>query len=268
MVGRLNAFRATAIGTPLLVVCALAMPVLQGCGGGGSSTTTVPKTVSPTASIPNDAKAAPTLTMPASRFAVSLDDLGNAFITNVPDTYVLTLESYAGTRTWKSVDEGKKHLTEWGYLGGYETSFRPEGDTAAVLKGAFNVYVETDLFGTPDKAKDAFAYFTKQFTDAKAPAVDVAPIGNEAVAYQFPLAKIGSSSVSAVDHRLMFRRGNLIVVVRTTGAEGFMNITQARTIAQMIDEKALGTKPAIEPTPTGNFTPTSGITKASPSPTP
>jgi hypothetical protein len=246
----------------------MAMPVLQGCGGGSGANTTVPTSVSPTASIPNDAKTAPTLTMPASRFAVSLDDLGNAFITNVPDTYVLTLDSYAGTRTWKSVDEGKKYLNEWGYLGGYETSFRPEGDDTAVLQGAYNVYVECDLFGTPDKAKSAFAYFTKQFTDAKAPAIGVAPIGNESVAYQFPLDKIRSSNISAVDHRLMFRRGNLIVVVRTTGAEGFMSITQARTIAQIIDEKALGTKQAIEPTPTSNFTPASGITKASPSPTP
>ena len=273
MVGRTNAFRVTALGASLIALCALAVPVLMACGGDAGAGGTVPKTVVPTSSggggsVANDPGPAPTLKMPVSRFAASLDDLGNAFITNVPDTYVLTLDSLAKTASFKSEADGRKLLTDWGYLGGYETSYRPEGGDTAVLQGAFNAYVECDLFSTPANAEKAYNYYIQKFTDAKATATTLDTIGNQSAAFQFPGGSIRASSVNAVDHRLIFRRGNLVVVVRTLGADGFMTIQQARNIAQIIDAKALGTKPAIEPTPTSNFTPGAGNPKSTASATP
>jgi hypothetical protein len=47
------------------------------------------------------------------------------------------------------------------------------------------------------------------------------------------------------------------VVLLTRGAEPFMKIDTARNLALIIDQKALGLKEAIEPTPASNFkTPT------------
>jgi hypothetical protein len=41
----------------------------------------------------------------------------------------------------------------------------------------------------------------------------------------------------------------MIVTVVTWGAETYMNIDPARNVAATIDEKLLGTRPAVEPTP-------------------
>jgi hypothetical protein len=241
--------------------------MVTACGGGTSVGKTIQKQTpganGSTAAVsanatPNDAKSAPTLTMPVSRFAVGLDDLGNAFITNVDETYVLDVKSYGGSMAFTSPADGEKMLTDWGYKGGYETGFRPEGGDTAVLNGAYNINIETHLFASDDGAKKAFDYFDCRLKTSGQQPLDAAQVGNQSEGWKFAGGKIKNSSESAVDHRFMFRRGNLVVIVRTLGAEAFMTISQAHDIAWMVDQKALGKAKAVEPTPTSNFTPSSG----------
>jgi hypothetical protein len=269
MVRRLsNVLRNSALSVSVLCACvAITAPLLAACGGDGAVGKTIQKnTPAPGASTaavsadatPNDAKTAPTLTMPVSRFTVGLDDLGNAFITNVDETYVLDVKSYGGSMAFSSAAEGQKMLTDWGYKGGYETGFRPEGGDTAVLNGAYNVYIEAHLFSSDDGAKKAFDYFDSRLKTSGQQPLDAAQVGNQSEGWKFAGGKIKNSSESAADHRFMFRRGNLVVIVKTLGADAFMGIGQAHDIAWMVDQKALGKAKAIEPTPTSNFTPSSG----------
>lgn len=263
MVRRLSrALRTSAVSASVL--CAVSVSLVTACGGGDSVGATVKDNTPSSGSAatltgtPNDPGATPVMTMPVSRFALSLTDLGTAFITNVPDTYVLDIESYGKTRIFPTPEEGKTMLKQWGYQGGYETSFRPEGGDVAVLNGAYFVYVETHLFGSADSAKKAFEYFDAKLKVPGVTNVDAAQLGNQSTAVKALGGKIRNSSVDSIDHRFMFRRGNLVVVVRTLGADPFMKVEIVRDLAEMMDQKALGKATATEPTPTSNFTPSSG----------
>ena len=129
-----------------LAFCACALSVLglaaASCGGSsGAKTISGTPGTSATATgsaaavntTPDDPKAAPVLKAPASLYSINLDDLGTAFFTDISQTYVLTLDSYAAAQgAFASATEGKKDLTDWGYLGGYETAYIPEGRETAV----------------------------------------------------------------------------------------------------------------------------------------
>ena len=227
MVRRLSsALRNPALSASVLF--AVSVSLTTACGGSDSVSATIKNPTAASGSTakvtgtPNDAGTAPTMAMPVSRFALSLDDLGNAFITNVPDTYVLDIDSYGKTRIFPTPEEGKAMLKQWGYLGGYETSFRPEGGDVAVLNGSYYIYVEAHLFGSADNAKKAFEYFDGKLKAAGVTPVEAAQLGNQSSAVKLAGGKIRNSSVDSVDHRFMFRRGNLVVIVRTLGADPFM----------------------------------------------
>ncbi len=271
MVRRLStALRSSALSASVLCAFAFAtVPLLSACGGdatvkAGSSTVPAPGS----ASAGNDAKASPTLKMPVSRFAIDLNDLGNAFITNVPDTYVLDAAQYGHALTPQS-DDGETMLKDWGYEGGYETSFRPEGESKAVLQqGAYYVTVETHLFKSDTGAKKMYDYFVGYLKGATSP-IPADQLGNESSGYKFLSGTITNSTVRAADHRFIFRRGNLVAIVKTLGADPSMEaaggVKTVRALAQIVDDKATGKRNAIAPTPTSNFTPSSGIPSASPS---
>lgn len=270
MVRRLStALRSSALSASVLCAFALAaIPLLSACGGdatvkAGNSTASA----SGSASAANDTKNSPTLKMPVSRFAIDLNDLGSAFITNVPDTYVLDATQYGHALTPQSED-GVNMLKDWGYEGGYETAFRPEGESKAVLQqGAYYVTVETHLFQSDTGAKKMYDYFVGYLKGATPP-VASEPLGNESSGYKFLSGTITNSTVRAADHRFIFRRGNLVTIVKTLGADPSMEasggIKTVRALAQIVDDKATGKRNAIEPTPTSNFTPSSGIPNASP----
>ncbi|MCZ2110487.1 MAG: hypothetical protein LC118_13120 [Dehalococcoidia bacterium] len=255
-----------ALAAPALAASLLVVPLLGACGGNdnavkaGNGTGATPRgsATSGTASSPNDAAKAPMLTMPASRFAISLDDLGLSFITNVPDTFVLNADNYGASKTFTSAEEGKQLLSKWGYLGGYETGFRPEGGEKAVLQGSYYINIETHLFQNEDGAKAAYDYFESRLKSVgAAQPVNAEPLGNKSSAWKLVSGKIAGSTIDAAFHRFLFRRGNLVTVIQTYGADSFMTAGTARGLAAIVDAKALGTKQAIEPTPTSNFqTPT------------
>jgi hypothetical protein len=258
-----------ALGAPVLCISVLG-GLLAGCGGGSQASATTVPGGSPTSGAPaaaNDASTAPTLTMPASRFAISLDDLGTAFITDVPDTFVLNATNYGTSKTFADGDNGEKLLNDWGYLGGYETSFRPEGSDKAILSnGAYQLAIETHLFKDESGAKKAYDYFDGRLKAGAAQPVNAPQLGNKSSAWKLVQGKIGTSTVDAAYHRFMFRRGNLVTVVMTYGADPFMSVTTVRDLARIVDAKALGQKDAVEPTPTGNYVTPTPSPKQSPSP--
>lgn len=262
-----------ALAAPALAASLLVVPFVAGCGGSdnsakanGSATTPAGASATTGSSSPNDATRAPILTMPASRFAISLDDLGLSFITNVPDTFVLNAENYGGSKTFTSADEGKQLLSKWGYLGGYETGFRPEGGEKAVLQGSYYINIETHLFKGEEGAKSAYDYFEGRLksTGAAQP-VNTEQLGNKSSAWKLVSGKVAGSTIDAAYHRFLFRRGNLVTVIQTYGADSFMTSGTARGLAAIVDAKALGTKQAIEPTPTSNFQTPTPEPKQSPS---
>lgn len=242
-----------------LCACTLALPAFAACGGDGGASDTAAGTTA-ASNTPNGANpgASPALDGPASKYSVAIDDLGVNWITDIPFTFVLDIENYAPTRTFTSADEGRTLLNEWGYQSGYETGYSPEGRDTAVLNGAFYVRVESHLFETEKGAMAAMAYFESIIKSTGASPISAAAVGNESAAYTATFGTIGKSKVNAVYHHVIFRRGNLVTVVLTKGAEGFMKVEPARELALIADAKALGQKPAIEPTPTSNYTPAAG----------
>lgn len=236
-----------------LAVCVCSFAVFAAaCGGGddGGADAVAATDVTPTP-YQNDATAEPVLEGPASRYSIGQPDLGSGYLTDVPGTFVLTIGNYAATRTFTSPEEGQQKLTQWGYLGGYETGYTPEGRDRALLNGGYTIYVESHLFQSEEGAKAAFAYFNERLAESVSEQVTAPAVGNESSAWRLVHDPISGSSVNSVFHRLVFRRGNLLVVVATLGAEPLMDVNRAFGLAVIVDEKAMGERAAIEPTPPG-----------------
>jgi len=232
------------------------------CGSGDSNSSNDPgsSTNSPAAGATQSSSnpsGEPQIAMPASRFAISVDDMGKdattgnaAYLTDLKATYVLDAKSYGRTSAFASADEGEKLLTQWGYLGGYETGLIPEGRDTAVLNGAYYVNVEVHLFKSSDGAKKAYEQFDKKVRGAgKGQEVPSATIGNQSNTWTLTEGKVGTSTVNRVYHQAIFRRGNLVAAILTSGAEGFMKVDIVRAMAAIVDQKAIGQKNAVEPTP-------------------
>jgi len=245
----------------MLAVCALAfVPVLSACGDDDddADAAAIPSPTTAAQATTGGSTASPTLSGPAGKYTVSLDDIGNAWLTDIPATFVLDPVKYGGTpRLFPTEAEGMKLLKEWGYVEGYETGFIPEGRDNAVLNGSYYIRVETHLFQTAEGAKQAYDYFRKLRTDSGASPAPVESLGNEAAGFVTVSGKIGSSSVNAAYHQVVTLRGNAVTITLTKGAQGFMKIDAAWDLARISDDKMLGTRAAVEPTPTSNFkTPT------------
>ena len=236
-----------------LALCACCLFLFAAaCGGGddGSSAPIPGSDATPT-TYANNASAAPQIGMPSSRYSVLQSDLDPGYLTDVPGTFVLTAENYSPTATFPSPEEGLQKLAEWGYLGGYETGYTPEGRDSAVLNGSYYIFVETHLFETPEGTAAAFDYFNDRLTNSVSEQVTAPSVGNESAAWRLVYDTIGNSSVESVFHRVIFRRGNMLVVVATLGAEPLMKVDDAYSLAVIVDEKAMGARQAPEPTPTG-----------------
>ena len=252
-----------------LAFCACALSALGfaavSCGGSsgaktisGTPGTTATASGSGTAAntTPDDPKAAPILKAPASLYSINLDDLGTAFFTDISQTYVLTLDSYAAAQgAFSSATEGKKDLTDWGYLGGYETAYIPEGRETAVLQGQYYITIESHLFKSEAGAKQAYDYFNAKLKSSVSTLVSGPQVGNESAVWKLVSGTIPTSTTPAAYHRLIFRRGNLVSIVLTFGADPFMTTQPVHDLAVIVDQKALGKKAVVEPTPTSNFTP-------------
>lgn len=248
-----------------LAVIAAALLFASACGGdaGGSGTTPAAtntgtagggSTTAP-ASSPNDASAEPHLDGPASRYSLlNPEDLGRGFITDINGTYVLTPENYTKNNpAWPSAKDGKAQLENWGYTSGYQTAVMPENRENGMLQGGVGVIMEIHLFDDEAGAKQAYEFFRNYVGgNGQVSPVGLDPVGNESVAWTYVSGTILQSNVGHAYYIVMFRRGNLVATVVAHGAETLLKSSEALGRARLIDEKALGKRAAIEPTPTGN----------------
>ncbi len=234
---------------PLAALLLLGALLISACGGDGGGVAAGTEVPASTATV--DPESSPTLAMPVSRFALSLDDLPDGYLTDRQSTFELTSENYAaGTKIFPSPDEGRRMLDEWGYVGGYETGFEPENRMTAVLNGAYYAKVEVHLFRTPEGAAGVQGYFEEKLAETS-DRVNAQEVGNSSSAWKLTRDTVPGSSIAAVYHRVMFRRGNLLAIVQTYGSDVLMSVDVAQSLATMVDEKALGSRPAVEPTPLG-----------------
>ncbi len=254
-------------GRLLLAVCAIAVtPVLLACGGDGGDDDTTPggnetPGGSPTAS---GGGPAPTQAKPASKFSISIDDLGQNFRTDIQNTFVLDAKTYAheasvGTtrvRLFSTESQGSKLLADWGYIDGYQTGYIPEGVSgpeSALLSGGFYITVESHLFKDPEGALDAYDHFVDFLETNGAKSATAPVVGNKSSAWETTGGKIGKTEVLGTYHQLVFVRGNVMTIVLTKGAQGFAKVDTVVALGRIADEKILGQRNATEPTPTSNF---------------
>ena len=244
-----------------LAACVLAIAaLLAACGdddGGdsGSDPSKSPTSVTPSGTV---SSASPKVSSPAGKYSVSLEDIGNAWLTDIAGTYVISAESYCRqTCLFSSQAEGQKYLESWGYVEGYETAYIPEGRDDTVLKGGYYIKVETHLFKDAEGAQKAFEYFRDYAASSGGASVQIEPVGNNSAAYETLVGKVSNTRVNALYDQILFVRGNVLTVVLTKGAQGFMNAKPAWDLANIADAKLLGERAAPEPTPTSNYkTPT------------
>ena len=227
----------------------LFLAVACGDGGGGTG--------SASGGDRANSSSAPILPQPASRLAISLDDLGpktttgdtgSGYLTDIQSTFKLDVKSYAGTRSFDSAADGEALLTKWGYTGGFETGFEPETRLPGVLNGAYYINVEVHLFKGEDGSKAMYRHFEERLSKSGSKKVTAQTIGNESSAWKLVSGKINDSSIDAAYHRVIFRRGNLVAVVQTWGADPLMTSETVRLLSAVVDDKALGKTPAVEPT--------------------
>lgn len=241
---------------PLTPTAAAARPSPPPAGGTAGASATVPaaSATGPAATVD---PSSPLLSMPVSRFTIQHDEVGKGFLVNTAGTFDFDLAAYARTRTFLSVDEGQSLLRQWGYSGGFQTGYNPEGRERAVLEGSLYLTVESHLFATREGAHMAYVYFASLLQQSKSVQIPSgAKFGEEQSAWQLIDGKVQTSSVDAVYHRYMFRRSNALIVVFTYGAEPFIKINRAEAAARTIDEKLLGVRPATMPTPVNTPRPT------------
>lgn len=250
--------------TPPLLALGLLAFALAGLACGADASEPPPEAtataegarVVPTSTEPNDVSQSivPKLIAPVSRFAVSQDDLPlGGYLTSIQNTFEISLEMYSESPIFEGPAEGLELLSLWGYLGGYETGYEPEGRITSVLNGAHWIGVEAHLFDSEAGARAAFDYFITKLEQSGSTEVPADGVGNDSSAWLLTSGKIGRSSVDATYHRIVLRRGNFVGVVMTWGARPFMSVEPALELARIVDEKALGLLTAIEPTPTSEY---------------
>ena len=240
--------------------------LLAACGGGSNQTTRNAATLAAgggKTSTPGSLSTGgveggpdPLLKGPAAKFAAAQAELSGSFKVVPPDTYGLSLDTYAASSFFSGTAEGTQLAKEWGFSEGYQVSMEPDGQLAGVLKGLHYLLMEIYLFDAQSGAKAAYDTYESRYAKATgSEQLKTRGLANQSSAWQLVKDTVGSSDLVAVYHRFLFRRGNMLAIAQTYGAQPFMTVDKARDVAVIIDERALGTRQAAEPTPARTTTP-------------
>lgn len=219
-------------------------------GGGGAAAngtvdSSVPKSTGGTKGGPDTSVAGP-----ASRYTPATNELPGNFSVDVPDTFTQNISTFASSYWFSTAQQGQQLAQQWKILDGYKVEFTPNGLGAAVLQGSYYVSTEVYLFQDTIGAAAAYTYLQKKLaTTAGSQVINATQLGNESSAFQVISGTVASSTTPAIYHRFIWRRGNLVASVQTTGAQGKMTIDAARNIAVIMDDRMLGKTAATEPTP-------------------
>jgi hypothetical protein len=192
----------------------------------------------------------PTVPGPASKYSPSLKELPGIFTVNVPDTFTQNISTFSSSYLFTSAQQGQDLATQWKIIDGFKASYEPDGLAAGVVKGGYFVDTEVYLFQDTAGAADAYTYLADFFSrGAGAQKEDAKGLGNASAGYSIIQGTVGNTDVAQVFHSFVFRRGNVVAIVRTQGAQPRMTIDRARDVAVIIDDRILGNRAATAPTP-------------------
>lgn len=201
----------------------------------------------------------PLLEMPVARYAPSLEEMPGRFEVNTPETFGLTAATWSVIGPFDNPQEGEQLAGDWGYVEGWRVLYNPDGQLAGVVEGRYYATIEVHLFETTAGAAEAYArYLDRSINKAGSDRQNTRPLANESSGWELVEGTVGGTDMVAVYHRFIFRRGNLVGMVLTYGGQPFLTINPARDIAVIIDERALGERDAIEPTPIPTVLPGGG----------
>jgi len=204
------------------------------------------------------------LNAPAVGLVIQLGDLPGDYRTYPPETYLLAPATLATNGIFAKPEDADQLLPKWGYDSGYQVSYQPGGQLAAVLQGKYYIRVESMLFSSVEGARVAYAYIENQHASRPGSERQATKnLGNQSSAFKILSGTVGPSELPQAFHRFVFRRGNLVAIVQTMGVDQYMTVDKARDLAIVVDDKALGKRPAPTPTP-----PKGGTPAVPPPPTP
>ena len=214
-------------------------------GSNGTVVSKVPKSTGGTSGGPDT-----TMPGPASRYTPATDELPAKFDVDVDNTFTQNISTFASSYWFSTAQDGNTLAQQWKIIDGYKVEFTPNGLGAAVLQGSYYVSVEVYLFQDTVGASQAYAYIQKRLANTPGSSViNANQLGNASSAFQIISGTVASSTTPAIYHRFLWRRGNIVASVQTTGAQGQMTIDAARNVAVIMDNRMLGKTPATEPTP-------------------
>lgn len=193
----------------------------------------------------------PIVPEPSAQYTLQLSDLpADLFEPIPPNTGVIGIERFELLGQFTSGLYAAAKAREWNYVEGWSVEYAPLGRLSSVIDGGYYVNVDTYLFSEATGAHEAYESFIAQYTRLPGSVEEEAlPLGNESAGYSVIQGTVGNSDTPLIYHRFIFRRGNLIGIVQTTGAEPYMAIDLARDYAVIIDSKALGDIAPELPTP-------------------
>jgi len=200
----------------------------------------------------------PRLPAAASRYAPAIEDLPGRFSPMPNDTYQIPDEVWARTGLFANATEGLDFSEANGYVDGWQVLFAPDGLIAGVVsEGRYYLTIETYIFDSVSGARAAYELYEERYpTIAGTQEISIDRVGNRSSGWAFIEGTLPGTDVAALYHRVVFQRGSLVAVVQTYGAERLMTIDSAREIAILVDNRALGSTKATEPTPILPRTPT------------
>lgn len=239
-----------------VMAAALALLLVAGCGGngGGGSSAGITPSTGGTSGGPE-----PQLEIPVSRFAPAQDEIPGNFEVNPLETFGLAAATWSVIGPFDNPQQGEQLAAEWGYVEGWRVLYNPDGLISGVVQGRYYATIEVHLFETVGGASKAYAqYLDRSVSKAGSEKQDTKALGNESSGWALVEGTVGNTDMVAIYHRFIFRRGNMVAMVLTYGGEPFLTIDPARDIAVIIDERALGERDAVEPTPIPTVLPGGG----------
>jgi|GEM_PF-4788641 len=238
-------------GLVIIAAAVAAAFVLAGNNEGSDSVGDVVKEKTPTQSRSGTVGGPDAITqLSPAEASLNIDELPPGYEVDQSSTFAMNLTTFASSYWFRNNREGEEKAREWGIINGFQVYYQPKGLFADVLRGIPYITIETYQFEDQAGARKAYAHLHNVLknTPTSEP-VEARPLANESAAYRIIQGTVGTSEQVAVYHRYIFRRGNTVVAVQTWGGDSYMNIDPARNIAAAIDDKLLGTRPAVEPTP-------------------
>ena len=192
----------------------------------------------------------PVVKGPATQFVIQLGDKPDGYRAFPPQTFILTPVAWAASGLFESQADGEAKAEAWGFKDGYQATLEPLGQLADVAQGKYYLRVESVLFENASGAHNAYGQIVE--TLKRVPGSEkqeVNGLGNESSGWKLLGEPVATTELPGAFHRFIFRRGNLLTTVQTYGVDQFMTIARAREFADVIDQKALGQRPAPTPTP-------------------